>query len=115
MDRLQRFYGVYLGYDRFGHQQVKTVSTVKSETLEHHGQSNLTLKRYLSQAQFPAQTFFIGRFQKSGSQRPVNFDRCADDLLRKLIDQHGAPKEFFLTPQLGQQLTRSQSAHLALA
>jgi hypothetical protein len=72
VEAIERIDSLDLDYDRIRHKQVEPVAGVNRRTAIDDGHRSLSLKRDSARGQFIRQAMFVGRFQQSGPQRPMN-------------------------------------------
>ena len=81
MERVQVFDYLDLDDESLIDQDVQPVATRERDAFVAHWHGDLTSERQSAQAQLMTKALFIRRFEEARPKTPVNFDRCADDLL----------------------------------
>jgi hypothetical protein len=70
------------------HKKVNTVSTIEPDVFAFYRQWVLELKGESIAIQLMNQTLFVGGFQQSWPELPVNFDGTADHAMREIVEFH---------------------------
>ncbi len=70
---------------RLLHQQIHSVTTFELDLFVNEWHGFLLFDDKSSFSQFVGQTCHISRLEQSGTQHPMNLDRCANDGLRDLV------------------------------
>ena len=76
VDSLHRF---YFNHNLLLHQNVDSITTLRTHPLVFHRDGYLPNERYAAQLQFTAEALLINRLQKAGPQAAMNFDRSRND------------------------------------
>ena len=72
------------------HHNIYPVPTVEVDPLINYGKINLPLVCETTQTQLVAQTLLVRRLKKTGSQRPMHFNRCPENLVGDLPLYHSS-------------------------
>jgi hypothetical protein len=87
IDRRDSFRALELDYNRTLYHQVHPVTAIQANALVLDREIYLARESKLSQGQLMAEAFFISRFEQSGAEGAMNFDRSANDGLGQIRKQ----------------------------
>lgn len=85
MDRKKMFDCLYLDDHQTLYEQVQPVACIQGQPFVGQRYPDLPSETQAPEPQLVNQTFFIGRLQKSGADRPVNLESSPDDQVREFV------------------------------
>ena len=85
MDRFQSVACLELYHDFPADDDVQSIATVNLRAFILQRQWLLPFKGYVSQLKLSAQTFLMGRFQKTGAECAMDLDGCANHASGNII------------------------------